>query len=79
MVNYIVTGNGRHVPFILQKNKSVCKPLTHTKYFTTIMIRYQKGIFFCETYVKKKEIGYFEDNNIVKGGEYACNGMPNSW
>ena len=43
------------------------------------MIRYQKGIFFCETYVKKKEIEYFGDNNIVKGGKYACNGMPTSW
>ena len=38
LVNYIVTGNGKHVPFILEKNKSVCKPLTHTKYFTTFFL-----------------------------------------
>ena len=50
MVNYIVTGNGRHVPFILQKNKSVCKPLTHTKYFTTNIT--SNGLFLFTKFFK---------------------------
>ena len=32
-----------------------------------------KASFFYEFFVKKKEIGHFEDNNIVKGGNYECN------